>query len=89
MEIPAELESQINEVITHYPVSKRSATMPVLHLIQEHFGYIEDPAKSVTELTFLLGFSGQSAFTRAFRRWTGASPTEYRAHRKTRRTPAR
>src|ERR1700758_312020 len=44
MEIPAELESQINEVITHYPVSKRSATMPVLHLIQEHFGYIEDPA---------------------------------------------
>jgi len=51
--------------------------------------YIEDPAKSVTELTFLLGFSGQSAFTRAFRRWTGASPTEYRAHRKTRRAPAR
>jgi NADH-quinone oxidoreductase subunit E len=44
MEIPAELESHINEVITHYPVSKRSATMPVLHLIQEHFGYIEDPA---------------------------------------------
>ena len=41
--------------------------------------YLEDPAKSVTEITFLLGFSGQSAFTRAFRRWTGAAPTEYRA----------
>jgi AraC-like DNA-binding protein len=40
--------------------------------------YIEDPAKSITEITFLLGFSGQSAFTRAFRRWTGAAPTAYR-----------
>ena len=51
--------------------------------------YIEDAAKSVTELTFLLGFSGQSAFTRAFRRWTGASPTEYRAARQKRRLPAK
>ena len=51
--------------------------------------YIDDPAKSVTELTFLLGFSGQSAFTRAFRRWTGTSPTEYRASRQKRRTPAK
>jgi AraC-like DNA-binding protein len=51
--------------------------------------YIDDRAKSITELTFLLGFSGQSAFTRAFRRWTGASPTEYRAARQKRRTPAK
>jgi AraC-like DNA-binding protein len=43
--------------------------------------YIEDSGKSVTEITFLLGFSGQSAFTRAFRRWTGTSPTDYRAQR--------
>lgn len=41
--------------------------------------YVEDPAKSITEITFLLGFSGQSAFTRAFRRWTGKSPTDFRA----------
>ncbi len=41
--------------------------------------YIEDPAKSATDITFLLGYSQQSAFTRAFRRWTGMSPTEYRA----------
>ena len=43
--------------------------------------YIEDPGKSITEITFLLGFSGQSAFTRAFRRWTGASPSEYRTRK--------
>jgi AraC-like DNA-binding protein len=41
--------------------------------------YIEDPKKSLTEITFLLGFSGQSAFTRAFRRWTDSTPTDYRA----------
>jgi len=43
--------------------------------------YIEDPGKTITEITFLLGFSGQSAFTRAFRRWTGKSPTDYRDKR--------
>ena len=41
--------------------------------------YIEDPGRSLTEITFLLGFSGQSAFTRAFRRWTGTAPTDFRA----------
>ena len=37
---PAGFEAQIDEVITHYPVSKRSATLPLLHLWQEAFGYI-------------------------------------------------
>ncbi|UCD68747.1 MAG: AraC family transcriptional regulator [Betaproteobacteria bacterium] len=40
--------------------------------------YIEDPARSSTDITFELGFSAPSAFTRAFKRWTGLSPTEYR-----------
>ncbi len=33
---------------------------------------------SVGEIAFLLGFSEVSAFTRAFRRWTGASPRAWR-----------
>ena len=41
--------------------------------------HLEDPRHSVTDVTFLLGFSQQSAFTRAFKRWTGMSPSEYRA----------
>jgi NADH-quinone oxidoreductase subunit E len=39
---PATLQ-RIDEVITHYPV-KRSATLPLLHLIQEDIGYIPDEA---------------------------------------------
>ena len=44
MDLPAELEAAIDEVITHYPVSKRSASLPLLHLLQEHFGYRSDEA---------------------------------------------
>lgn len=33
----------------------------------------------VAEVAFLLGFSEPSAFTRAFRRWTGTAPTAYRS----------
>ena len=44
MEIPAELEQKIDEVVTHYPVSKRSAVLPLLHLVQEHFGYVSPEA---------------------------------------------
>ena len=41
--------------------------------------YIQDPRKTANEIAFLLGYSQQSAFTRAFRRWTGMSPSEYRS----------
>ena len=45
--------------------------------------YLDDPSKSVTEVAFLLGFSEQSAFTRAFRHWSGMSPSVYRGERVT------
>jgi NADH-quinone oxidoreductase subunit E len=41
--VPAELESELNELITHYP-QKRSASLMFLHAIQEHFGYISPAA---------------------------------------------
>jgi AraC-like DNA-binding protein len=41
--------------------------------------YLSEPHHSVAEITHLLGFSCSSAFTRAFRRWTGYSPTDWRA----------
>jgi len=36
--------------------------------------YLDDPTISLTDAAFLLGYSDLSAFSRAFRRWTGASP---------------
>lgn len=43
MKLKPETLQRIDEVITHYPV-KRSATLPLLHLIQEDAGYISDEA---------------------------------------------
>ncbi|MCU1751991.1 AraC family transcriptional regulator [Pseudomonas sp. 6D_7.1_Bac1] len=40
--------------------------------------YLSQASRPVTEITFLLGFSDTSNFTRAFKRWTGLSPTDYR-----------
>ncbi len=41
-------------------------------------GYIADASLPISEIGFLLGFSEVSGFSRAFKRWTGASPTAYR-----------
>src|SRR5215207_10299586 len=40
--VPAELLARIDEAISRYPVSQRSASLPLLHLWQEHFGYVSD-----------------------------------------------
>jgi len=42
MTIPAALLAKFDEAIARYPASKRSAAMPLLHLWQEHFGFISD-----------------------------------------------
>jgi AraC-like DNA-binding protein len=41
-------------------------------------GYLGDLRYSMAHITYLLGFSGAASFTRAFRRWTGRSPSDYR-----------
>jgi AraC-like DNA-binding protein len=43
--------------------------------------FIEDPQRSLADITFELGFSQQSALTRAFHRWTGKSPSAWREQR--------
>jgi AraC-like DNA-binding protein len=40
--------------------------------------YLSAPRFSINDVTYLLGFSAESCFTRAFRRWTGQSPSEWR-----------
>jgi NADH-quinone oxidoreductase subunit E len=40
--VTPEFEAEADELVSHYPVSKRSASLPLLHHWQNHFGYIDD-----------------------------------------------
>ena len=40
--------------------------------------YLADPELSLSQIAYLLGYSEQSAFTSAFRRWTGQPPRRFR-----------
>lgn len=39
---------------------------------------LRDESKSLKQISYDLGFSDQSAFNRAFKRWSGCSPLDYR-----------
>ncbi len=41
-------------------------------------GLLQDERYSLAEVAFLTGFSEQSSFTRAFKRWVGHTPASYR-----------
>ncbi len=43
--------------------------------------YLRDPELPLAEVAWLVGFSEQSAFTRAFKRWTGTTPRQWRVRR--------
>jgi len=48
LSVPADIEKEIDERITHYPVSRRSAVLPVLHILQRHFRFLSEDAVSWT-----------------------------------------
>ncbi|MFL5315939.1 MAG: helix-turn-helix domain-containing protein, partial [Microvirga sp.] len=41
-------------------------------------GYLKDRSLSIAHIAWLLGFQEASAFTHAYKRWTGKPPTERR-----------
>ena len=43
LSVPKPLEAEIDELVTQYP-QKRSASLMVLHALQEHFGFISKDA---------------------------------------------
>lgn len=59
--------------------------MHELDTVREQFAreYFDRGGQSVTEIAMTLGFSDSSAFAKAFRRWTGLSPSGYQESRRT------
>ena len=41
-------------------------------------GLLRDERYALSEIAFLTGFSEQSSFTRAFKRWNGVTPASFR-----------
>ena len=78
MELPQELIAKIDEIITHYPASRRSAVLSVLHVLQKHDGYISDDSVTWTaeKLTCEVEeLGGVPAITPAIATPTPADPT--------------
>ncbi|MGB1556745.1 MAG: AraC family transcriptional regulator [Oceanococcaceae bacterium] len=42
--------------------------------------YLRDSRYSVSEVAWLIGFGDSGSFSRAFRRWTGSSPSDWKAN---------
>ena len=66
------LQRKLNQEETNYKTLLETTRQELaLH-------YIRETHRSLGEITYLLGFSEPSNFTRAFKRWTGKTPAEYR-----------
>lgn len=80
----------IGKVSKHIGMSSRTLTRrlaesgipfrELIHKTQESMArnLLLNTSRSMAEIAFQTGFSEQSAFSRAFKRWTGQSPAEYR-----------
>ena len=42
------------------------------------FGYLKNPDMTTDDVAYLLGYSEVSSFSRAFKKWTGQTISEYR-----------
>jgi AraC-like DNA-binding protein len=59
--------------------SYRSLVRTILETSAGHL--LRDPKRSIQETAGALGFSNVGAFHRAFKRWTGMTPAQYRERR--------
>ncbi len=70
---PRTLQRRLKERGTTF----KSLLTEVRHELATH--YLRDGRYSLSEISYLLGFSELSAFSRAFKRWAGVAPSAYRA----------
>ncbi|SHM55605.1 AraC-type DNA-binding protein [Cyclobacterium lianum] len=80
----------IIQISSHMGMSSRTLTRrlneqgatfrDIIQKTQEHVAkeLLINSDQSIAEIAFLSGFSEQSAFSRAFKRWTGLAPVEFR-----------
>jgi AraC-like DNA-binding protein len=68
---PRTLQNKLDQVGTSYN--------GVLDSVRQELAleYIKQPHRNLIEITFLLGFTDSSSFSRAFKRWTGVAPSHY------------
>ena len=69
-------EAQLKDNLSQRGLSFRSLVDDLRHSLA--LGYARDPSLGLVDIAYLLGFSEQSAFQRAFKRWTGMTPGHYR-----------
>ncbi len=87
---PAAVRQDMSEVARHFGMSERSLRrrlsleeVTYAELVDEALGTVaqrmlRDPEQSITSAAYAMGFSCPSAFHRAFKRWTGVTPKQYR-----------
>jgi AraC-like DNA-binding protein len=69
---PATIRHRLQEEGTSYQLIKDNLRRDLA------ISYLSHSSRSLIDIALELGFSERSAFHRAFRRWTGASPGEFR-----------
>lgn len=60
-------------------VEKKTSYKALLDEVRQELAkqYLREKGRTIGEVTYLLGFSEPSNFTRSFKRWTGITPAEY------------
>ncbi|MCI0632928.1 MAG: AraC family transcriptional regulator, partial [Actinobacteria bacterium] len=70
-------EAEVAAALEEAGTSPRELVDSVRRALAER--YLQDPARPISEISFVLGFSGAAVFHRAFKRWTGTTPAGWRA----------
>jgi len=79
----ADISQQLNistATLTRKLKAENTSFMEIKDRTRKHkaMALLRNLALSIAEISYALGFSEASAFTRAFKKWTGDSPVEYR-----------
>ncbi len=75
-----EMMGMSNRTLTRRLSEGGTTFRDLVHTTQKEISFelLKNPDRNVGEIAFETGFSDQSAFNRAFKKWTGKSPLEYR-----------